>query len=135
MIFVGTHVVVCLAFDQTQLSKNARAAIDDARQKGDGLVISDITILELATLSSRGRIRLNLSLESFLHEVEARFIVLPISGRACVRALGFAAAYPKDPADRIGGTGWSNGWRCSRATARSDGHELFTPFGERNHER
>jgi PIN domain nuclease of toxin-antitoxin system len=101
---VGTHVVVCLAFDQTQLSKNARAAIDDARQKGDGLVISDITLLELATLSSRGRIRLNLSLESFLHEVEARFIVLPISGRACLRALGFAAAYPKDPADRIGGT-------------------------------
>lgn len=26
---------------------------------------------------------------------------LPISGRACVRALGLPAAYPKDPADRI----------------------------------
>lgn len=105
MILVDTHVVVWLAFDQSQLSKNARAAIDDARQKGDGLAISDITLLELATLSSKGRIRLNLSVESFLHEVEARFIVLPISGRACVRALGLPAAYPKDPADRIiGGT-------------------------------
>jgi PIN domain nuclease of toxin-antitoxin system len=32
-------------------------------------------------------------------------VVLPISGRACVRALGLPAAYPKDPADRIiGGT-------------------------------
>src|SRR5690242_10947400 len=32
-------------------------------------------------------------------------IVLPISGGACVRALGLPAAYPKDPADRIiGGT-------------------------------
>jgi PIN domain nuclease of toxin-antitoxin system len=105
VILVDTHVVVWLAFDQSQLSKNARAAIDDARQKGDGLAISDITLLELATLSSKGRIRLNVSLESFLHEVEARFIVLPISGRACVRALGLPAAYPKDPADRIiGGT-------------------------------
>jgi len=27
--------------------------------------------------------------------------VLPISGRACVRALALRAAYPKDPADRI----------------------------------
>ena len=96
MILLDTHVVVWLAFDQAQLSKNARTAIDDARQNGDGLGISDITLLELAMLSSKGRIRLNISLESFLREVEARFIILPISGRACVRALGLPAAYPKD---------------------------------------
>ena len=66
-----------------------------------GLAISDITLLELATLASKGRIRLNISLESFLSEIEARFTILPISGRACVRALGLPAAYPKDPADRI----------------------------------
>jgi PIN domain nuclease of toxin-antitoxin system len=101
VILVDTHVVVWLALDQTQLSKNARAAIDDARRNGDGLAISDITLLELATLSSKGRIRLDISLESFLREVEARFIVLPISSRACVRALGLPATYPKDPADRI----------------------------------
>jgi PIN domain nuclease of toxin-antitoxin system len=101
VILVDTHIVVWLAFDQAQLSKKARAAINDARQNGEGLAISDITLLELATLSSKGRIRLDISLESFLREVEARFIVLPISGRACVRVLGLPAAYPKDPADRI----------------------------------
>ena len=101
MILVDTHVVVWLAFDQTQLSKKARAAIDDARRKGDGLAISDITLLELATLASKGRIRLNISLESFLREIEVRFTILPISGRACVRALGLPASFPKDPADRI----------------------------------
>ena len=101
MILVDTHVVAWLAFDQDLLSKRARAAIDHARQDGDGLAISDITLLELATLASKGRIRLDISLESFLGEVEARFVVLPISGRACVRALGLPAGYPKDPADRI----------------------------------
>jgi len=101
VILVDTHVVIWLALDQTQLSKNARVAIDDARRNGDGLAISDITLLELATLASKGRIRLNISLESFLREIEARFSILPISGRACVRALGLPAAYPKDPADRI----------------------------------
>ena len=101
MILVDTHVVVWLALDQGQLSKKARAAIDDARRNGDGLAISDITLLELATLASKGRIRLSISLESFLREIEARFTILPISGRACVRALGLPAAYPKDPADRI----------------------------------
>lgn len=101
MILVDTHVVAWLAFDQAPLSKNARAAIDDARQKGEGLAISDITLLELAILSTKGRIRLDISLESFLREVETRFIILPISGRACVRILGLPAAYPKDPAGRI----------------------------------
>ncbi|MFY9842935.1 MAG: type II toxin-antitoxin system VapC family toxin [Terriglobales bacterium] len=101
MILVDTHVIVWLAFDQTHLSKNARAAIDEARRNGDGLAISDISLLELATLSNKGRIRLDISLESFLREVEDRFIILAISGRACVRALGLPATYPKDPADRI----------------------------------
>jgi len=115
LILVDTHVVVWLALDPTHLSKNARAAIDDARGSGDGLAISDITLLELATLSSKGRIRLDISLESFLREVEARFVVLPISGRACVRALGLPATYPKDPADRIIG-----------ATALVEGLSLLT---------
>jgi predicted nucleic acid-binding protein len=47
------------------------------------------------------RLGLDISLESSVGEAEARFVVLPISGRACVRALGLPAAYPKDPADRI----------------------------------
>ena len=115
MILVDTHVVVWLAFDQGQLSKNARAAINEARQNGEGLAISDITLLELMTLTSKGRIRLDISLESFLREIEARFIVLPISGRACVQALGLPATYPKDPADRIIG-----------ATAIVEGLSLLT---------
>jgi PIN domain nuclease of toxin-antitoxin system len=115
VILLDTHVVVWLAFDQSQLSRNAKAAINDARQNGDGLAISDITLLELTTLSRRARIRLDISLESFLHEVEARFIVLPISGRACVRALALPATYPKDPADRIIG-----------ATAIVEGMSLLT---------
>ena len=115
MILLDTHVVVWLALDQTHLSKNARAAINDARENGDGLAISDITLLELATLSRKGRIRLEISLESFLQEIEARFIILPISGRACARALGLPATYPKDPADRIIG-----------ATALVEGMSLLT---------
>ena len=55
-----------LAFDQSRLSKKARAAIGEARNLGAGFAISDITLLELATLAQKGRIRLEISLESLL---------------------------------------------------------------------
>ena len=92
MILLDTHVVVWLAFDPDRISRKARTAIDQARENGDGLAISDITLLELTTLAGKGRIHLDISTESFLQEVEARFVVLPITGRACVRALGLPAA-------------------------------------------
>jgi PIN domain nuclease of toxin-antitoxin system len=101
VILVDTHVVVWLAFDQNRISRKARTAIDDARKNADGLAISDITLLELATLARKGRIRLEISLESFLQEVESRFVVLPMTSRACARAVALPAAYPQDPADRI----------------------------------
>jgi PIN domain nuclease of toxin-antitoxin system len=74
--------------------------IDNARQ-GEGLAISEITLLELAMLVSKGRVPLKISLESFLREIEARFVVLPITGRTGVLALGLPPSYPIDPAGRI----------------------------------
>lgn len=34
-----------------------------------------------------------------LQEIEAQFVILPISSRACARTLQLPASYPKDPAD------------------------------------
>ena len=115
MILLNTHVVAWLAFDAGRLSGRANSAIDKARKGGEALAICDITLLESTALVSKGRIRLDISLESFLREVEARFVVLPITDRACALALALPANYPKDPADRIIG-----------ATALAEGLSLLT---------
>jgi len=101
MILVDTHIVVWLALEPARISKKARAVIEETRRRGQGLAISDITLLEIAQIESKGRIQLNSSLETFLSEVEARFVVLPMTARVCVRAVELPAVYPKDPADRI----------------------------------
>lgn len=101
MILVDTHVIVWLAFAPDRLSARAKAAIDHARRNGEGLAISDITLLELAMLARKGRVKLEIGVEAFLHEVETRFVVLPITGRACARMLGLPPDFPKDPADRV----------------------------------
>jgi PIN domain nuclease of toxin-antitoxin system len=101
VILLDTHVVLWLTTDPGKLSVKATSAITDARMNADGLAISDITLLELTTLTSKGRLRLDISLESFLHEIESRFVVLPITARACARAMSLPPSYPNDPADRI----------------------------------
>ena len=101
MILVDTHVVVWLAFEPKQISRKAKAAIDAARGNAEGLAISDITLVELATLVAKGRVALRVSLESFLEEIESRFAVLPMNARSCARVMGLPSTFPKDPADRI----------------------------------
>jgi len=115
MILVDTHVVLWLALEPDKISRTAKAAVVKTRHSGQGLAISDITLLEIAMIVSKGRMKLNASLETFLAEVEARFVVLPITGKVCARALDLPDSYPKDPADRI-----------IAATAQVEGDYLIT---------
>ena len=114
MILVDTHVVAWLALEPRLLSRKAIAAITEARNSS-GVAIADITLWELAMLATRERIQLTTSLESFLREVEARFIVLPLTGMIARRSVQFTERYPNDPADRIIG-----------ATALIEGIPLIT---------
>lgn len=101
LILLDTHVVVWLASDDPRLSSRAKAAIDEARRDERGLAISDFTLFELTLASRKKSIELKTSLESFLYEMERRFVVMPINKDVCVQTLAFPASYPKDPADRI----------------------------------
>jgi len=101
LILIDTHVLVWLAFEETRISGKAQAAINQARQAVQGLAISDFTLYELSLLFRKKQFSLTITPESFLVEVETRFVVLPITSRVCVRALSLPLSYPKDPADRI----------------------------------
>jgi len=52
-------------------------------------------------LANKKRIPLNVSLESFLFQMEGRFTVLAMNGEICARAYTLPPKYFKDPADRI----------------------------------
>ena len=122
LILLDTHVVLWVAADEVRLSKKAKAAIDEARRADSGLAISDFTLYELSTLFRKKRIGLTISPESFLSEVERRFVVLPITRPVCLETLAFPAGYPKDPAAvaafRGGGRGYVGAARRTGAAAR-----------------
>jgi len=115
LILLDTHVVLWLAFEEARISRPAASKILKARESGEGLAISDISLIELARAFKRERVRLAISAESALSEVEGRFAVLPITGRISLRTLSLPEDYPKDPVDRIIG-----------ATALVEGIPLIT---------
>ncbi len=101
LILLDTHVVVWLAQDYRRISPRAHSAIAEARQNDGRVAVSDITLLEIALLTSRGRLHLTPNVETVLNEVERRFVILPITSNIAQQAFKFPAGYPNDPADRV----------------------------------
>ncbi len=109
MILADTCVVIWLAGATAQLSRAASDAIVAARRSG-GVAISGMTLHELAWLSENQRLPLATPIEPFLAEVEANFIVLPITAAIAILAARLPASYPADPMDRlIGATALDRG--------------------------
>ena len=101
MILLDTHVVIWLAQDYRRISTKAQSVIKEARQKDRGLAVPSIALVEIARLSSCGRVSLNPDAETVLAEVERRFVILPITSNIALQAYALPENYPNDPADRI----------------------------------
>ena len=116
MILLDTHVLLWLVTDPNRLSRPAASVIRRARVR-DGMVISDITLLELAILFAKGRVRTSGTIEDSVQEVvqASGVIVRPITPLIATLATQFPEDYPRDPADRLIG-----------ATARAEGIALVT---------
>src|SRR5258708_39717250 len=101
MVLLDSKWAVWPVLEPTKLSRGATAAIARGRKTGGGIAISVVSEVEIASLIVRGRIRTILSVEQFLHELESRFIVLPINTEIAARAAQFPLSYPRDPMDWV----------------------------------
>jgi PIN domain nuclease of toxin-antitoxin system len=101
LILLDTRVVIWLAQDYRRISTKAQSAIKEARQKDRGLAVPSIASVEIARLSSCGRVSLNPDAKTVPAEVERRFVILPITVNIALQAYALPENYPNDPADRI----------------------------------
>ncbi len=98
-LLLDTHVVARWLIEAKRLSREQVQALERAVRRGEPVAFSAISLLEIAILTSEGKLRLPLS--DFLDDIQANplFRVLPLTYEiaADVASLGGSL---RDPADR-----------------------------------
>ena len=100
MILLDTHVLIWMSSDPNRLSKKAREAIRNARQK-TGVAVASITLWELAWAAENHRILISGSVETFVRETVSRVITREMTPEIVALAVRLPPEFPKDPADRL----------------------------------
>ncbi|MEX1032766.1 MAG: type II toxin-antitoxin system VapC family toxin [Cellvibrionaceae bacterium] len=102
MILLDTCAIVWDALDQGQLSAKASKAIDRADQH-NALIVSDISIWEIAMLIKKGRIEVDTNAANFVNLfLQSRNIsVIQISSEIAELSTNFGPSISNDPADRL----------------------------------
>jgi PIN domain nuclease of toxin-antitoxin system len=102
VILLDTHTWVWWANDSAELSGPARRQTEAALQE-DRLLVSSISVWELALLVERGRLRLAIAVDEWVARAERipglRFV--PVNNAIALRSRQLPGRFHKDPADRI----------------------------------
>jgi PIN domain nuclease of toxin-antitoxin system len=99
---IDTHVLVEWFAAGAHLARGHRRAISRASASSP-LLVSDVSLWEVAVLAELGRIRLALPLRDWLEQATAPPLVrrCPITPAVAAETTCLPAGFPRDPADRI----------------------------------
>jgi len=103
VIVLDTHVLVWWTDGGSRLSRAAATAIRDEQRQDGRLLVSAISLWEIALLIEKGRMALAVELDEWLESVEAieGLIIVAISARMAVHSVRLPGEFHADPADRM----------------------------------
>ena len=104
MIVLDTHALVWWVNGDSQLSPNAKIAIENEQSTDDGIVlVSAISAWEIAMLVKAARLTLTMAVDDWLETASAiegvRFV--PVDNDVGVESTRLPGDFHKDPADRM----------------------------------
>lgn len=118
MMVLDTHVLVWWVSGEKQLSSKTRKLIDGELKRQQGLIlISSISVWEIALLAGKGRLSLTMSVDDWIINIAGipglRFV--PVDNRLAIESSRLPGEFHPDPADRL-----------IVALARQEGAQLVT---------
>jgi PIN domain nuclease of toxin-antitoxin system len=102
MILLDTHVWLWLLHNPTQLSNPAQAAIN-SEEPQNGLLVSTISVWEIAVKSSTGKLTLPLPISEWyaLAQTHSGIVIEHLNPLDAITSTQLPGTFHKDPADRI----------------------------------
>ncbi|MEA5626068.1 type II toxin-antitoxin system VapC family toxin [Nostoc sp. UHCC 0251] len=102
MILLDTHVWLWLLHEPSQLSSRAQAAID-SEEPQSGLLVSAISVWEIAIKFSIGKLTLPLAIDEWyaLARTHSGIVIEPLNPLDAIASTQLPDNFHKDPADRI----------------------------------
>jgi PIN domain nuclease of toxin-antitoxin system len=102
MILLDTHVWLWLLHDPSQLSEPAQTAIQ-IEESQNGLLVSTISVWEIAVKSSLGKLTLPLPINEWyqLAQSHSGIVIESLSPIDAIASAYLTGDFHKDPADRI----------------------------------
>jgi PIN domain nuclease of toxin-antitoxin system len=96
---LDTHVVVRWLIEDKKLSREQSRVLEGAVRRAEPVGLSAISLLEIAVLTSQGKLRPRA--DEFFEELQANpiFRILPLSYEIALEVVSLGSAL-KDPADR-----------------------------------
>ena len=101
MILLDTHAAVWLLGSSERLSVKARGAILQARNTGEILAYSPVSLFEIAYAAHRNRLLLNASVRETIAAIEDRLQCVPLSALIAICAAELPDNFHGDPIDRM----------------------------------
>jgi PIN domain nuclease of toxin-antitoxin system len=102
MIVLDTHVWVFFVSNPELLSEKAKESLDDAMEK-KSILISSISIWEVALLVARDRLRLTLDVADWIAKSESLpfLTFVPVDNSIALKSVNLPQPLHNDPADRM----------------------------------
>ena len=102
-LLLDTHIVLWLDKGSERLKPPTRAMIDECRRGGGTIMLSAISIWEIAMLLDARRIVFDFPLENWVDRFVAKVGIeaIPLTPRAASRAYEFHDLEQRDPGDRL----------------------------------
>lgn len=103
MILLDTHALVWWVAEPKRIPAKARRALDTAVKAGESIVVSSISLWEIAMLVARKRLTLTIDADTWITSVEALpfLTFVPVDNRIAVRSVQLDDFPHRDPADRL----------------------------------
>ena len=103
MVVLDTHVLVWWLNGDKKLSLKAKKALGKCKKQHSSIKVSAICAWEIAMLVEKGRLVINMDVDSWLGEANKipAISFVPIDVEIAVKSTSLPGSFHKDPADRM----------------------------------